>query len=180
MCILPTFAALWSLYFSLVQVSQAFGNQSDHLLLEAGFIMLLLAPLNNTKRSAPTDKIAFVMIRWLLMRYGFCSRGDYYRYYTIAHICRFLFESGSIKLFTRCPLWWSFTALRQHFETMPLPTPLSWYSFYHPETVMKVGNIFTNLTELVCSWFFFFPHRTVKRYVFYWQVSFGHPLGFRN
>lgn len=74
-CILPTFAALWSLYFSLVQVSQAFGNQSDNLLLEAGFITLLLAPLNNTKRSAPTDKIAFVMIRWLLMRYVFSVCG---------------------------------------------------------------------------------------------------------
>lgn len=85
--------------------------------------------------------------------------------------CRFLLESGSIKLFVRCPLWWNFTALRHHFETLPLPTPLSWYSFNHPVAVMKVGNIFTNLTELVCSWFFFFPHRTVRRYVFYWQVG---------
>lgn len=67
-CILPTFASLWSLYFSLVQVSQVFGNQSDYLLLEAGFIVLLLAPLNYTTRSGPADKIAFVMIRWLLLR----------------------------------------------------------------------------------------------------------------
>lgn len=130
---------------------QVFGNQSDNLLLEAGFLLVLLAPLTHTNRSGPTDKIAFVMLRWLMLR--------------------FLFESGSIKLFVGCPLWWNFTALRHHFETLPLPTPLSWYSFNHPVAVMKVGNIFTNVTELVCSWFFFFPHRTVRRYVFYWQVS---------
>lgn len=67
-CILHTFSALWSLYFSLVQVSQVFGNQSDNLLLEAGLIVLLLAPLNYTNRSGPTDKIGFVMIRWLMLR----------------------------------------------------------------------------------------------------------------
>lgn len=67
-CILPTFAALWSLYFSLIQVADVFGNQCDQLLLEAGFFMLLLAPLNFTKRSSPSDRIALVLIRWLLFR----------------------------------------------------------------------------------------------------------------
>lgn len=61
-------------------------------------------------------------------------------------------------------------ALGHHFEVLPLPTPLSWYAFNQPESWSKVGNIFTNLTELVCVWFFFFPHRTVKRYLFYWQL----------
>lgn len=68
MCILPTFAALWSLYFSLIQIAQVFVNQSDYLLLEAGFIVLIMAPLNY-RRASPTDKIAFVLLRWLLIRY---------------------------------------------------------------------------------------------------------------
>lgn len=67
-CLLPTFAALWSLYYSLIQVSQIFRNQSDYLLLEAGFICIMLAPLNTLKKSYPSDKICFIMIRWLLFR----------------------------------------------------------------------------------------------------------------
>lgn len=90
-CILPTFAALWSLYFSLIQVADVFGNQCDQLLLEAGFLMLLLAPLNATKRSSPSDRIILVLVRWLVFR--------------------FLFESGSVKLVSHCPKWWSFTGI---------------------------------------------------------------------
>lgn len=150
MCILPTFAALWSLYFSLIQIAQNFVNQSDYLLLEVGFIIMIIAPLNY-RRASPTDKIGFVLLRWLLIR--------------------FLFESGEVKLASRCPYWWSFTAFSHHFETMPLPTPLSWYSHNLPNNWLKITNIFTNISELICSWFFFFPHRTVRRWAFYWQVK---------
>lgn len=149
-CILPTFAALWSLYYSLVQVAQTFTNQSDLLLLEAGFIILILAPLNSPKKRSPTDNIGLVMLRWLLFR--------------------FMFASGAVKLASGCPYWWNLTALGQHFETMPLPTPLSWYAFHLPETFLKLNVIFANLTELVCPWLFFFPNRVVRRFAFYWQV----------
>lgn len=149
-CIMPTFAALWTLYYTLIQISQSFVNQADYLLLEAGMIILILAPLFNSKKRSVTDGIGLVMLRWVLFR--------------------FLFASGSVKLASGCPHWWDLSALRLHFETMPLPTPLSWYAFHLPETFLKLNVIFANLSELVCPWLFFFPNRVVRRVAFYWQV----------
>lgn len=149
-CILPTFAALWSLYYSLIQVTQVFSNQADYLLLEAGVVILILSPLNSPKKRSVTDNVGLVMLRWILFR--------------------FLFASGAVKLASGCPNWWNLIALKQHFETMPLPTPLSWYAFHLPETFLKLNVIFANLTELICPWLFFFPNRVVRRFAFYWQV----------
>lgn len=67
-CILPTFAVLWCLYCSLIQVAQLFADQSDYLLLEAGFIMIMLAPLSRSNQASPSDNVMFVVLRWLLMR----------------------------------------------------------------------------------------------------------------
>lgn len=149
-CILPIFAILWILYFSLVKVTSVFDHQSDYLLLEVGFVALVLAPLARTKVSEPADKIGITLLKWVLFR--------------------FLFDSGSVKFFSGCPLWWSFQGLSHHFQTMPLPTPLSWYSHYLPNNFMMVTNIYTNLSELVCPWFFFFPSRAVRIFLFYWEI----------
>lgn len=157
-CILPTFAALWSLYYSLVQVAQIFTNQSDLLLLEAGAIMIILAPLHCHKKKSPVDSIGLILIRWLLFR--------------------FMFTSGAVKLASGCPHWWNLTALYHHFETMPLPTPLSWYAFHLPTEYLRLTVIFANVSELICPWLFFFPNRVVRRFAFYWQVSTIHTFIF--
>lgn len=53
---------------------------------------------------------------------------------------------------------------------MPLPTILAWLSHNFLADWLKVTNIFANITELGCVWLFFFPHRAVRKYIFYWQV----------
>lgn len=67
-CILPLFAVLWILYFSLFQITDVFGDQSDQLLLESAFICIALAPLYRNRHSMPTDKVAVILIKWILFR----------------------------------------------------------------------------------------------------------------
>lgn len=149
-CLLSTFGALWALYYSLTQVTQAFTNQADLLLLEAGALCLLLAPTSNTRKETPTDRIGLLMMRWLLFR--------------------FMFVSGGVKLATSCPYWWSLQGLEHHFETLPLPTPLSWYAYHLPSHYNQLGMVFTNLSELLIPWLFLSPLLTMRTVAFYWQM----------
>lgn len=65
----------------------------DSLLLETGFLAVLVAPLHLLKwRSTawrPHDSITFWLMRWLLFR--------------------LMFASGVVKLTSRCPTWWGLT-----------------------------------------------------------------------
>lgn len=149
-CIIPTFIVLWILYFALVQVAQVFTNQADLLLLEAGFYCVFLAPFFKGGSSSPVDGIGLLMIRYLLFR--------------------FMFASGAVKLASGCKFWWNLTALKQHLETLPLPTFLSWYAYHIPEDYLKLTTVFVYLSELVCPWLFFAPNRTIRRFAFYWQM----------
>lgn len=60
----------------------------DVLLLEAGFLCIVVAPFwHNSRKPTPSDSVTFIAVRWLLFR--------------------LLFSSGVIKLTSGCPLWWS-------------------------------------------------------------------------
>ena len=68
----------------------------DILLLEAGILSILVAPLRyrslsrrRTASSSPSDNIAFWLVRWLLFR--------------------LMFTSGVVKLTSECPTWWGLT-----------------------------------------------------------------------
>lgn len=65
----------------------------DSLLLEAGFLAVLVAPLRLLKWRSTAwrahDGITFWLVRWLLFR--------------------LMFASGVVKLTSRCPTWWGLT-----------------------------------------------------------------------
>lgn len=86
---------------------------------------------------------------------------------------RFLFESGSVKIISRCPKWWTMTAFGYHFETMPLPTRLGYYSHYSPKSCQMLTSIFVNLVELVFSWIIFVPSAKLRLAVFHLQVNYN-------
>lgn len=86
-------------------------------------------------------------------------------------VCRFLFTSGAVKVISRCPKWWTLTAMEIHFETLPLPTVFAYFAHNLPASTLKAFNIFMLASELAVPWLFFFPHRTLRRAVFYWQVN---------
>ncbi|XP_014250285.1 lipase maturation factor 2-like [Cimex lectularius] len=158
-CIKPVFSALWSLYYSLYQVGQTFmWFQWDILLLETGFLCIILAPWHNkTQRankkqqaSAPSDLVRFWLVRWLLFR--------------------LMFSSGIVKLTSGCPTWWGLTALSVHFESMCIPSPLAWYSHHLPSWFLKLNTVFANFVEIVVPPLFFFPVRYVRIVAFFVQV----------
>uniref|UniRef100_A0A182MIM3 Lipase maturation factor n=1 Tax=Anopheles culicifacies TaxID=139723 RepID=A0A182MIM3_9DIPT len=149
-CRLVSFIVMWSVYFSLVQISQSFRQQADHLLLEAGFLCILLAPTRLSDRRHPMEDIALLLLKWLVFR--------------------FMFASGSVKLASGCPLWWSLDGLKRHYETMPLPTSYSWYTYQLPDAFHRASTIYVYLSELVVPWLFFAPSRAVRRFALWWHV----------
>ncbi|KAK9881471.1 hypothetical protein WA026_016355 [Henosepilachna vigintioctopunctata] len=154
MCTLPLFAGLWSLYFSLYQVGQVFvAFNYDDLLLEVGFIALLVAPVLPGKRSpkgSPKDGIRLWLLKWLLFRY--------------------LVTSGLSKLISGCPRWWNLTALSYHFQSMPLPSPLSWYAHHIPDWILKLTQVYVNVAEIALPFLFFVPLRSVRITGFVFQI----------
>lgn len=157
-----SFFLLWILYFSLYQVGQTFmWFQWDILLLEAGFLSILVAPLGILHRTMglgptwslphyPHDRITMWLVRWLLFR--------------------FMFASGVVKLTSMCPAWWGLTALNVHFESQCIPTPGAWYFHHLPNFLLRLGVVFTFVAELLVPFLFFVPIRPVKIFSFYSQL----------
>ncbi|KAG5889431.1 hypothetical protein JTB14_032764 [Gonioctena quinquepunctata] len=154
-CTIPLFAGLWSLYFSLYQIGQVFvTNGYDELLLETGFLAIFVAPLLPGRRKgskgSPSDIITLWLVKWLLFR--------------------FLLTTGLTKLISGDPSWWNLKALGQHFELMPLPSPLSWYAYHLPEWGLKLTQVFTNVCEIGLPFLFFLPIRSVRLTGFFFQL----------
>ncbi|KAM6424813.1 lipase maturation factor 2 [Rhynochetos jubatus] len=149
------FALLWLLYLSLYQVGQVFLYfQWDSLLLEAGFLGVLVAPLRLLKwRSTawrPHDGVTFWLVRWLLFR--------------------LMFASGVVKLTSRCPTWWGLTALTYHYETQCIPTPGAWFAHQLPVWFHKFSAVATYVIEIAVPLLFFAPLRRLRLFAFYSQV----------
>src|SRR5262249_4535816 len=93
---------LWMLYLSFVNVGQVFyGFGWESILLEAGFFTIFLG----CNRVAP-PQVTIWVLRWLLFRV--------------------MFGAGLIKL-RGDACWRDLTCLDYHYETQPMPNPLSWY-----------------------------------------------------
>jgi len=132
-------AALWALYLSFVHAGQdwyGFGWESQ--LLETGFLAIFLVPLWDARpfpRRAPPAAVLW-LFRWLIFR--------------------IMLGSALIKL-RGDVVWRNLTALYYHFETQPLPGPLSRWFHLLPRLVLRLGVLFNYLAELVAPWFVFWP-----------------------
>ncbi|XP_068131999.1 lipase maturation factor 2 [Hyperolius riggenbachi] len=149
------FLILWILYLSAYQVGQVFLYfQWDSLLLEAGFLTVLVAPLRALRSKTNVwschDGITFWLIRWLLFR--------------------LMFASGVVKLTSRCPTWWGLTALTYHYETQCIPTPFAWFAHQLPVWFQKLSVVATYVIEIGLPWLFFLPSQRLRSFSFYFQV----------
>lgn len=127
-------AALWILYLSFVNVGRdfyAFGWES--ILLEAGFYAAFLGPAG----TAP-PRAAIWMLRWLLLRV--------------------MLGAGLIKL-RGDPCWRDLTCLDRHFETQPMPNPLSWYFHWAPAWTRRAGVLVNHAAELAAPFGLLGPWR---------------------
>jgi len=128
---------MWLLYLSFVNVGQtwyAFGWET--LLLETGFLAVFLGG-----RDVAPPVIVIWMLRWLLFR--------------------LMFGAGLIKL-RGDSCWRDLTCLVYHFQTQPIPNPLSWYLAKLPVWMLKAGVLMNHLAELVAPFGVLLPWRRVR------------------
>jgi hypothetical protein len=138
----PLLTVLWFLYMSFVNIGQDwYGYGWEIQLLETGFLAIFLCPLVDPrpfpKRAPPMPVI--VLFRWLIFR--------------------IMFGSGLIKL-RGDKIWRNGTALYYHFETQPMPGPLSRWFHFLPHFLLRLGVWFNWLAELVAPLFVFGPQIT--------------------
>src|SRR5208282_707308 len=99
-------------------------------------------------------------------------------------IFRIMLGAALIKL-RGDPAWRDLTALYYHFETQPIPNPLSRWFHFLPHWMLKAGVLFNFLAELVAPWFAFYP-RTARRIagvimvLFQFTLILGGNLSFLN
>jgi hypothetical protein len=123
---------MWLLYLSFVNVGQTFyGFGWESILLEAGFYAIFLG----SARTAP-QWVTILLMRWLCFRV--------------------MFGAGLIKL-RGDPCWKDMTCLDYHYETQPMPNPLSWYFHWGPEWTRHAGVWFNHFAELVAPFGYFLP-----------------------
>jgi hypothetical protein len=132
-------AALWSLYMSYVHIGQIWYSYGWEIqILETGFLAIFLCPLLDprpfSRRPPP------VIILWLYRWLGF----------------RIMLGSGLIKL-RGDPCWRALTCLYNHYQTQPLPNPLSRYLQFAPHWFQKFGVLWNFFIELIVPWFSFGP-----------------------
>jgi hypothetical protein len=131
--------ALWALYMSFVHVGQDwYGYGWEIQLLETGFLAIFLCPLLDGRPFAGRGPpiVVIWLFRWLIFR--------------------IMVGAALIKL-RGDPCWRDLTALCYHFETQPIPGPLSRWFHLLPRGALKAGVLFNFLAELIAPWFAFYP-----------------------
>jgi hypothetical protein len=123
---------LWVLYLSIVNVGQTFyGFGWESMLLEAGFFAAFLGP---SWMQAPL--IPILILRWMLFRTEL--------------------GAGLIKIRSD-PCWRNLTCLYYHYETQPLPNPLSRHFHRLPHRMQRLSVLFSHGVQLVAPWGLFLP-----------------------
>jgi hypothetical protein len=132
-------ALLWALYMSYVHIGQVWYSYGWEIqLLETGFLAIFLCPLLDprpfSRRPPP------ILILWLYRWLGF----------------RIMLGAGLIKL-RGDSCWRDLTCLYYHYETQPLPNPLSRLLEFAPHWFQKFGVLWNFFIELIVPWFSFWP-----------------------
>ena len=129
---MAAWAAMWLLYISFVNVGQTFYSFGwETMLLEAGFCAIFLGASSTLPNAIP-----LWILRWMEFRV--------------------MFGAGLIKL-RGDPCWRDLTCLDYHYETQPIPNPLSWYFHALPRWALHGGVAFNHFVEIVVPFAFFLP-----------------------
>jgi Lipase maturation factor len=132
-------AILWAFYLSIVHLGQAwYGYGWEIQLTETGFLAIFLCPLLDGRAFPRREPPAVIiwLFRWLIFR--------------------IMLGAGLIKI-RGDTVWRDLTALYYHFETQPIPNPLSRWFHFLPKGVLQAGVVFNHVAELVAPWFVFWP-----------------------
>uniref|UniRef100_A0A669F612 Lipase maturation factor n=1 Tax=Oreochromis niloticus TaxID=8128 RepID=A0A669F612_ORENI len=135
---------LWVLYHSLVNVIDDLlivcaGWESQ--LLETGFLAIFLCPvwtLSQVPRRCPPSLICIWTFRWLIVR--------------------IMLGAGLIKIRgDKC--WRDLTCMDYHYETQPVPNPMSYYMHRSPWWFHRFETLSNHFVELIVPFFTFLGRR---------------------
>lgn len=138
---LPSLAVLWLIYGSYERIGQLwFGFGWEIQLLETTVIAACLVHPWDPRplRAPPPPAAAIALMRWLAFR--------------------IMLGAGLIKL-RGDACWTELTCLDAHFETQPIPNPLSPLFHHLPHAVHAAGVVLNHIVEVVLPWFAFGPRR---------------------
>jgi len=132
-------ALLWALYMSFVHIGQDWYSYGWEIqILETGFLAIFLCPLLDArpfpKRAPPV--VIIWLFRWLIFR--------------------IMLGAGLIKL-RGDACWRDLTCMFYHYETQPIPNPLSRAFHFAPRWMLRFETLWNHLVELVAPWFVFNP-----------------------
>ena len=136
-------ALCWLLYLSVYVAGQQFlSYQWDVLLLEAGMLGVLWAPLSWRPRRVweqrPSRAVTW-LLRWLVFR--------------------LMWSSGVVKLLSGDPAWRGLTAMEHHYQTQPIPAWTSWFAHHLPGPVHTAETLAMFGVELILPFAVFGPRR---------------------
>lgn len=123
---------LWFFYLSIVNAGGLFyGYGWESFLLETGFLSIFLGGAYQD-----VSLIVLFLFSWLLFRV--------------------MFGAGLIKIRgDQC--WRDLTCMDYHYETQPMPNPLSWVAHHLPKWWHKLEVLGNHVTELIVPFFYFLP-----------------------
>jgi hypothetical protein len=134
-------AALCALQISVLVIGQDFyGFGWETQLCETGFLCIFLCPLLDGRPfpRRPPPALVVWLLRWLIVRV--------------------MWGAGLIKL-RGDACWRDLSCLDFHFETQPIPSPLSPLFHFAPPLVHRLGVLFNHIVELAAPLFVFGPRR---------------------
>jgi hypothetical protein len=123
---------LWTLYLSFVNAGQTFyGYGWESMLLETGFLAAFLG-----SGSTGPPVVVIWLLKWVLFRN--------------------MFGAGLIKL-RGDDCWRDLTALDYHYETQPIPNPVSWYVHHLPDRFHRLEVLGNHIVEIAVPFLYFTP-----------------------
>jgi len=135
----PMLLFQWIVYMSFVHIGQTwYGYGWEIQLLETGFLAMFFVPFLEWKSfpKLPPPKQVVWLLRWLTFRINI--------------------GAGMIKI-RGDSCWRKLTCLIYHYETQPIPNPLSAILHFLPAWFHKIGVGITHFVQLVVPWFVWLP-----------------------
>jgi len=149
-----TFGLLWYIYYSICLVGQGFMSfHSDLILLEVGFITILLAPLLPTSRMSQYDHdhMTFFLIKWLTFRYF------------VTNVLNVYLDNDDA--------WYKMTAIPMVAQSVQFPSLLSWHVHNFPVEYVRLYQAYEHCVKLCAPFLILLDLKYSRLLAFYTLVS---------
>lgn len=145
-----SFGLLWYIYYSICTVGQGFMSfHSDLLLLEAGFITILLAPLLPSSKLSQSDHdhLTFFLVKWLAFRYF------------VTNVFNLYLDNDKA--------WYTMTAIPMVAQGVQFPSLFSWHVYNFPAETIKLYQAYEHTVKLCAPFLFLLDLKYTRLMGFY-------------